>query len=317
MSAKSPERLDPNRLVTVSIAVCTFRRQASLANLLSDIDRLVFSNLIGVRPKVVVIDNDSDRSAERTVKQAAGNMKIPVEYFCEPERGLSAVRNAALEKSLGSDFVAFVDDDESIGEHWLEALLIHALDDSIYFVIGPVRPVFPETCPDYLISSGLYHRKEFSDGAQILTGNTGNALLRVSALQRHAIRFRTQFNQSGGEDTCFFGELVAAGGCGVFAANAVAYEPVPEERLSVAWLIRRRCRFGATEVIERGVRGCLPWAASFSYFVRGVVRIGVCAVLAAAFAAVNRGRALHYACASARGVGYVFGVFGKNIREYH
>lgn len=311
-----PEPFEMSTAVKVTVAICTFRRPDSLSKLLSDISGQRFLRVKGVELSILVVDNDDQCSARDVVTNAGAFIKYPVRYVSQPVKGLSTVRNTALECCEGADFVAFVDDDEHVIDTWLEELLFHGVNPSVVFVIGPVRPQFPVACPDYFVRSQLYHRREFPDGAMVLSGNTGNSLLRVAWLRAKGLRFRSEFDQSGGEDTCFFADVVSHGGNGVYAALAIAYEPVARERLSIWWLMRRRCRYGATEVIEQSMREPRSvWICS-RYALRGLVRMMVACALVAGFCVIDRARALRYACAGARGVGYLFGAFGRKVREY-
>lgn len=305
-----------NAVIKVTVAICTFRRPESLSKLLLDVGGQRFVRVNGVELSILIVDNDDQCSAKGVVTSATELIKYPVTYVSQPVKGLSTVRNTALECCNDADFVAFVDDDENVIETWLDELLFHGIDSAAAFVIGPVRPQFPLSCPDYFISSRLYHRMEFADGVVVVSGNTGNSLLRVAWLRANGIKFRSEFDQSGGEDTCFFADVVSHGGKGVYAAHAVAYEPVAVERLSVRWLLRRRCRYGATEVAEQEMRRRSSAWICFEYALRGLARLIASFVLVAGLCVFDRARALRYACAGARGLGYIYGAFGRKVREY-
>lgn len=305
-----------NAAVKITVAICTFRRPDSLSKLLSDISGQRFCRVKGVEVSILIVDNDDQRSAREVVETASAVSKFPVRYISQPVRGLSTVRNTALECCEDADFIAFVDDDEHVIDTWLDELLFHGVNPSVAFVIGPVRPQFPIACPEYFVRSQLYHRKELEDGATMLSGNTGNSLLRVAWLRAKGLRFRSEFDLSGGEDTCFFADIVSHGGNGVFAALAIAYEPVARERLSIRWLLRRRCRYGATEVIEQSMKEPRPARICWLYALRGIGRLVAAFALVAGFCVVDRARALRYACAGARGLGYLFGALGMRVREY-
>lgn len=302
--------------IKVTVAICTFRRPESLSKLLSDVSGQRFCRIEGVEVSILVVDNDGQRSAWEVVENASATVKYPVRYVHQPMRGLSTVRNTAMECCDDADFIAFVDDDEGVIDTWLDELLFHGNNPTVAFVIGPVRPKFPAACPEYFVRSRLYHRIELSDGARIQSGNTGNSLLRVDWIRAKGLKFRSEFDHSGGEDTCFFGEIVSHGGNGIFAANAIAYEPVARERLSILWLLRRRCRYGATEVSERLMREQRPEWVCCAYALRGIGRIFAACALTTVFCAIDRARALRFACGGARGLGYLFGAFGRKVREY-
>src|SRR5262249_39237624 len=104
--------------LTISVAVCTRERPADLARCLSSLEGSTERPL-----EILVIDNAPDSSTTRLVVE-----QFPaVEYYCEPQRGLSAARNAALEHARG-DIVAFIDDDAIAHPSWIECAR-RAFDD--------------------------------------------------------------------------------------------------------------------------------------------------------------------------------------------
>lgn len=305
-----------NAPVSIAVAVCTYRRPGLLELLLGDLQRQGFSRLAVSRVTILVIDNDSQESARPVAQRFSDLGPFEVSYVVQPVKGLSSVRNQALACAVSHDLLAFVDDDERVGSDWLDTLGASLISHSARFAIGPVRPLFPTDCSRAFVNSGLFHREEFLDGQRISTGNTGNAILDMQFIAGEGIRFRTEFEQSGGEDTCFFADIARAGGVGVYALSAVAQEPVAVERLSFAWLMRRRCRFGTTEVIQAKMDVPHSVLVGGKYVFTGLSRMLASVFMTVVAFPFNRGRALKYACAGARGYGYVLGALGRNIEEY-
>jgi succinoglycan biosynthesis protein ExoM len=305
-----------NAPVSIAVAVCTYRRPALLELVLGDLQQQVFSRLAVSRVTLFVIDNDRQESARSITTHFSDRGPFEVSYVVQPIKGLSSVRNQALACARSHDLLAFVDDDERIGSNWLDTLGATLISHSARFAIGPVRPLFPSDCSGAFVASGLFHRAEFLDGQRIYTGNTGNAILDMRFIAGEGIRFRSEFEQSGGEDTCFFADITRAGGVGVYALSAVAQEPVALERLSVAWLMRRRCRFGTTEVIQAKMNMPHSLLVGARYVFSGISRILASVFMTVAAFPFNRGKALKFACAGARGYGYVIGALGWNIEEY-
>src|SRR6185437_15336872 len=60
------------------------------------------------------------------------------------------------------------------------------------------------------------------------------------------LAFCIELGRSGGEDTDFFYRLCDAGGRIGFAPSALAYEPVPLDRVNFPYLARRNFRQGQT-----------------------------------------------------------------------
>ena len=114
----------------------TYRRPAELRALLPRLaeqaDALTASSTCTV--EVLVVDNDAEGSAARTVRETVPQAR----YVVEPQPGVSAVRNRALEESPGSDLLVFIDDDELPGPGWLAALVSAWQEWRCAAVTGPV-----------------------------------------------------------------------------------------------------------------------------------------------------------------------------------
>jgi succinoglycan biosynthesis protein ExoM len=70
--------------------------------------------------------------------------------------------------------------------------------------------------------------------------------LRRELIDRAGLAFRTELGRSGGEDIDFFYRLRDAGGRIGYAPAALIHEPVPLERTSLGYLLRRNFRQGQT-----------------------------------------------------------------------
>lgn len=239
---KTPAAVTPH----VAICVATYRRPQGLARLLDSIGGLRFAPDLQPRITVVIVDNDAESSCcAPPVAAALSRLDVLVVRYVEPKRGLAAVRNACLDHAPADcDFVAFVDDDEWVEPQWLAALLEKQRATGAPIIQGPVRPSYLATPPQWLAASGVYEVGPFGDGEQLNYGATGNVLISRETLAVTGARFHDRFNMSGGEDVDFFNQLLRAGQTIVAAPTAVAYEEVPEERLTFGWAIRRRFRTG-------------------------------------------------------------------------
>jgi glycosyltransferase involved in cell wall biosynthesis len=226
----------------VAILVCTYRRPEGLARLLSSLDALTFEKVAQPKITIVVVDNDGEARLPVAVTS-----KHPVTVLVEPSRGLSVVRNRALDGAPpGTDFVAFVDDDEWVEPCWLDELLAVQKAHDADVVQGPVVPAFEGRPPAWMLHGGYFEVGPFQAGEQLSFGATGNCLLRTSMLQRTGLRFAMAFNNSGGEDADLFNRFLKAGGTIVAAPAARAYEHVPESRMRLGGLLRQQYRKGNT-----------------------------------------------------------------------
>lgn len=228
--------------INVDIAVCTYRRKY-LAQTLTSLGLLVLPP--GVSARIIVADNDTVPSARQMVDSAAGTLPLTVDYVHCPASNISIARNACLDHATG-DFVAFIDDDEMASEKWLSSLLAEAAETRADVVLGPVRSIYSDAAPAWMRDGDFHSTLPVWVGGQIRTGYTCNVLLRRTAPSVAGRRFDLALGKSGGEDTEFFDHVHRADGKIAFAPEAIVYEPVPESRADLGWLIKRRYRFGQT-----------------------------------------------------------------------
>jgi succinoglycan biosynthesis protein ExoM len=226
----------------VDVGVCTYRREA-VAETLQSLGRQALP--AGVRMRVIVADNDAEPAAERRVRLAAEGAGLDLAYVHAPERNISIARNACLDAASG-DWLAFLDDDETAAPRWLATLLAEAARGGWDAVLGPVKAVYEAGAPAWLAAGDFHSTAPVVVRGRILKGYAGNVLIRRAAVQRLGLRFDERLGRQGGEDDDFFYRLTDAGGTIGFAPDAVAFEPVPPARASLAWLLKRSFRTGQT-----------------------------------------------------------------------
>lgn len=227
---------------SVCVAVCTYRRTTVVATLAS-IARQRACNDVSL--SVIVADNDAEREAEARVMAAAEQEGLALTYVHAPQRNICVARNACIDAATG-DWLAFLDDDETADPDWLAALLAEAERSGCDAVLGPVKATYPPQAPGWLVAADLHSTSPtFTDG-RMLKGYAGNVLIRRSSIARYGLRFDVALGRTGGEDDAFFYQLTDAGGTIGYAPEALAHEPVPPGRASLAWLLKRSFRTGQT-----------------------------------------------------------------------
>jgi succinoglycan biosynthesis protein ExoM len=226
----------------VSIGICTYRR-ASVANTLESLSAQILPR--GVSLRIVVADNDAEPEAEARVRECAAVCGIDVSYVHAPSRNICIARNACLDAATG-DWIAFLDDDETVAPNWLAALLAEAQRSGCDAVLGPVQAVYGDRAPGWMKTADLHSTRPVVTAGAITKGYAGNVLIRRDAIEARGLRFDLALGRSGGEDDDFFYRLTDSGGTIGFAPGALAYEPVPAERSTLGWLMRRGFRTGQT-----------------------------------------------------------------------
>lgn len=225
--------------MSVVVAVVTYRRPDALRRLLTALPAVA-------RPRptrVLVVDNDPAGSA-RPVVEAAATAGLGIEYVVEPEPGIAAARNRALQESAGAEFCVFIDDDEVPGPGWLEHLLAAQADFDADLVAGPVISEV-EGGPGWLVGGGFFDQERRRRGPGPFLASSANLLIRLSANDRiEAPPFDHRFGLTGGSDTLYSLKAQRAGLRMAWADDALVTEFFPAERANPRWLLRRAYRCG-------------------------------------------------------------------------
>ncbi|WP_332702273.1 glycosyltransferase family 2 protein [Devosia sp.] len=284
-------------MISVDICICTFRRPF-LAETLRSVAALAIED---VAVRVIIADNDASASARDLVAAVERDFPWPITYVHAPAANICIARNACLDVA-SADYVAFIDDDETVSPQWLVELLDTARLTRADAVLGPVHAVYDARTPEWMVEGDFHSTLPVVVNGAIRTGYTCNVLIRRVA-PFAALRFDLALGRSGGEDTDYFYRLTALGGTIAEAPDALVYEPVPAERAAMAWLIRRRLRMGQTHgMLVRGAR--LPAAAI------AVAKAGYCVAMTGmtAFSPIGRRKNLLRAVLHMGVVGGIMGV---------
>jgi succinoglycan biosynthesis protein ExoM len=274
---------------TVDVCICTYHRPA-IVEALQSLSRQ--HGCGGVRVRVIVADNAGDTAAQEMIETAARALDLDVIYVHAPQRNISIARNACLDGAI-AEWIAFLDDDEIASPIWLSALLREAASGQWDAILGPVQAVYPKTAPAWVHAGNFHSTRPVFIRGRIETGYTGNVLIRRAIVMREGLRFRPELGRSGGEDEDFFNRLHDSGGRIGFARSAVAYEAIPDERTTLAWLIRRNFRAGQTYAARLQTHSTSGLTRGRALALAGA-KMSACALAAAAHAplAMRRNRYL-------------------------
>jgi len=188
---------------------------------------------------IVVVDNDLRRSAEAAVEEVRRYSRVEIRYDVEPQRNIALARNRAVAHAVG-EFVAFIDDDETPVESWLESLYRTWNASGADGVLGPVVPSFESNVPQWVLRGRFFDRPRHQTGEPLdwKRTRTGNVLLKRSILEGTAGPFDSRFGR-GGEDTDLFRRLTSNGCRFVWCDEAVVYEQVTARMCRRSYLLRR------------------------------------------------------------------------------
>jgi glycosyltransferase involved in cell wall biosynthesis len=230
-----------SKLDHISVCICSYKRPEMLTRALDGVACQVTASAFSF--EVVVVDNDSRRSAEDTVRRFQSTNELKIIYDCEPEQNIALARNRAIQNAKGN-FIAFMDDDEFPISTWLLELYKACTKYGADGVLGPVKPYFDQVPPAWIVKGRFCEREEHPTGTVLHWGNTrtGNVLVDIKLFNES--RFDAKFGKTGGEDIEFFKKAMEQGRMFVWCNEAVAHETVPPERWKEAFYFRKFLRIG-------------------------------------------------------------------------
>ena len=309
----------PSSSPTLIVAVATYKRVSLLDNLLESLTHLTFTRNSKANVSIAIIDNDPDKSAEACVRKWIEDYPFHLEYFHEERPGVTHVRNRALDIAQGSDFLAFVDDDEFVTPEWLDILLSQIQTEEAAAVFGPVHPVYTQQAPDWISKWGVHGTYIDTNGLQKKPGATCNCLIDMSVVMKEAMKFDPKMSLTGGEDTLFFSQLQDKGYTLAQSSDAVVHEHIPDQRATVIWLLKRWYRTGITDALIGG-RNSPSLITRTKALFGGIARIGIGGLLAGVTGLVTVGQnpvaVMKRLYTVSRGAGMVAFAFGHQYEEY-
>ncbi|MEL6829488.1 MAG: glycosyltransferase family A protein [Pseudomonadota bacterium] len=300
-------------MTKIQISACTYRRPDGLRSLLKSIQDITVPQDMSL--SVCIVDNDTEPSAEDLVNQIAATFPWPINYAHEAEPGIPMARNRALDEASDADFIAFVDDDETVEPDWLEALWTMAQRSNADFIQGPVRMTVADVTDAWWLKTLFFKLSEFPDGTPRHESWSNNVLVDLRFVRAHDIRFDETLALDGGTDTLFFQDMVRAGARGVFAANAWVIEEQPSSRLRWKWAMQRQFRYGVTRANTVMMRRGRLTALTHCIFRSGGMAVIGSGLLVSGLVRGRVGLADGIALWS-RSIGVLAGMTGHRHREY-
>jgi len=221
----------------ITVCICTFKRPELLKQLLERLECQQTEDLFTY--SVVVADNDAAQSAQPVVVAHAASARIPVTYCTEPQQNIAMTRNKALQHADG-DYIAFIDDDEFPVDDWLCVLFKTLTGFRVDGVLGPVKPYFESTPPEWVKQGRFFERPTYPTGHRLnwAETRTGNVLFCRKILDSCDPAFRTEFDTAG-EDMDFFRRMMEKGCKFIWCDEGIVYEVVPPSRCSRSFLLKR------------------------------------------------------------------------------
>lgn len=297
------EWVNTNQEQYIDVCICTFRRP-HVAETIRSVAQLILKPNWKLR--IIVADNDETASAKELVNKVAGGIGVPLTYIHVPAFNISVARNACLDVAT-APLVAFIDDDEIVSERWLDELMMKMENSNADVVLGPVKAVYSYECPDWMAKGDFHSTKPVFVDGKIITGYSGNVLLRRLSPSMQGLRFRIDLGLTGGEDTVFFSSAYKAGGVITYAPEAIVTEPVSAQRATLSWLLKRHFRCGGTHGLLLLEESSSRFTVRIKHIIKAAAKTEFCLIMALLNAVVS-GRMVYWLLRGTMHAGVVFAV---------
>jgi len=232
------------------VGIPTYKRKKSLLRLLESVNLICVPDNIELL--VLIADNEGEGGegiicAKNFAKNSAFN--FPIDYVGVVQKGISYTRNAILHRAfviLKADYLAMVDDDETVVNIWIKELLIVQQYTKADLVGGLKTPIFESEPEPWMPSNDAYfYQPAYRDGPCKRLVSTDNLLITKDAYLRFGSpKFDIEFGLTGGGDTEFLHRLGKEGAKFAFSVNALSHEMVPNKRMTLRWARQRARRIG-------------------------------------------------------------------------
>jgi glycosyltransferase involved in cell wall biosynthesis len=235
---------------SILIGIPSFRRPEGLERLLASLAEQKQVDELNV--EVFVADNDScGREAQQVCESIRSNFRWPISCAIVAEPGISAARNAILNRAhdCGANFLAMLDDDEITASDWLFQITSAQSRFDADVVGGPMYYCFDPQTPEAVVNCGVFITPEHPEGQLSVIHATPNVLLNCRSLARENWpKFDPRFGLTGGEDREYFERLRKLGFRFVWAPMARTYEPVAASRMKLSFILRRSFSNGNADI---------------------------------------------------------------------
>jgi succinoglycan biosynthesis protein ExoM len=230
----------------IDVCICAFARREGLRSCLRSLSAQVDAPPFRVR----IADNHAQPTVAAWIAADIAALPFELQVVHAPQANIAVARNALLQASA-TEWIAFLDDDETAGRDWLATL--YAARDSGDVVFGPVRAIYAAGAPDWLVRGDFLSKQPARRAHGYDTGPSANVALRRASVG--SSRFDESLGCTGGEDTLFFAALHDRGARLAFCEHAVAFEPADPARSGFGNLLRRSFASGHAHARVLRMRG--------------------------------------------------------------
>lgn len=238
----------------LTFALCTFNRAARLEKLVGAMRR----QTCPIPFEILAVNNNSTDNTPQVLEALQAQPGAPLRWVTEATQGIVAARNRAVEESLASDIMVFIDDDELPQPGLLDAAARAILDEGADCVGGRIEIDFsnhsrPAWLDDELL--GFLGAANHGDNGfwikdkttPVWTGNVGYAM---HIFRNHPdLRFDKRYDRKGagvggGSDAIMFRTLIDRKFKIRYSPEMVVLHDVDSWRLQRGYFLRLHYRAG-------------------------------------------------------------------------
>lgn len=250
-------------MLDLEIIICTYNRSQQIERTIRSIAESVQPSLVSV--KITIVDNNSSAIHRDRYQSLIGEYagKYDIRYLCEPRQGKSHACNLGIEKAV-AQWLAFVDDDEQLGDQWLLVAERWICSGEADYIGGPCLPDWEVNPPDWLPA----HRQRYrgilgwieygpvvcsfdKDGIELCGGNfiiKTEVARRIGGFNVSLGRFAN--NLMCGEDGEFHMRLKSQKFIGFYDPELAISHYVPVARMSLRYHLRWAYWSGASHRVR-------------------------------------------------------------------
>ena len=230
----------------LAITICTYNRYDVLGEAVNSVLHQIKDSSQQV--KLLVVDNNPESLFLENFYKKFSTKEVEVIRCLK--LGLSEARNLAIDHLKNYDFIGFIDDDAVISPNWIKEVL-DSIDSNPKAGVfgGPVRPIWPDSKPDWVHSDylGFFTVLDLGSENRVINKKEyfcGTNIIFNRALIEKFGKFNTNLGRSGGvllsnEELELKNKIQDAGHEAIYIANAIVMHKVHADRLKQPWLRKR------------------------------------------------------------------------------
>lgn len=279
------------RKASYSVVITTYRRpravMAAAQSVLNQQSHPPF--------ELIIVDNDPDGSALKSLRALAESSSIPVTVIHHRRIGLAGARNAGVAAAKG-DFIAFLDDDQSLSPRWLHHLSRVQSETGADIVYGAIHAQLRRRSDRHLQFYEAFFTRDpdFQEGPIDRVYDCRCSLVRAEALATDAPFTLDAHDERDAVDPVF-ARMTEQGAAIAWAASAWVWQTPQLDQLSMRYALRSAYNLSRETTMQSLRDRSRRAGRALMFFWTGLAQaLAFAPVSAALFCARSRRRAFAY-----------------------